>query len=79
MNTVYILEKGCYLRREGHSLKVIKDGSIVDHIPAEGLKKLLLVGYVSLSGPVLDFFNQQTGRNRLHHPHRKIQGTAGIG
>jgi CRISP-associated protein Cas1 len=55
MNTVYILEHGSYLRREGEALNVIKDGRTVDSIPADGLKKLILVGYVSLSGAVLDF------------------------
>ena len=55
MDTVYILEPGSYLRREGSSLKVLKDGGIIDQIPVDGLKRLMLVGYVSLSGAVLDF------------------------
>ncbi|MBU0699478.1 MAG: CRISPR-associated endonuclease Cas1 [Proteobacteria bacterium] len=55
MEIVYILEPGSYLRRDGAALKVLKDGSVIDQIPAEGLKRLMLVGYVSLSGQVLDF------------------------
>jgi len=55
LDTVYIMENGSYLRREGMALKVIKEGREIDHIPAVGLKKLILAGYVSLSGSVLDF------------------------
>lgn len=59
METAYILETGAYLRREGALLKVVKDGSTFDEIPADGLKRLILVGYVSLSGAVLDFLIQR--------------------
>jgi len=58
MESVYVLEPGSYLRREGISLKVVKEDRIIDHIPAEGLKRLMLIGYVSLSGGVLDFLIQ---------------------
>lgn len=59
MDTVYILEPGSYLRREGSSLKVLKEGAVINQIPVDGLKKLMLVGYVSLSGGVLDFLIKQ--------------------
>jgi CRISPR-associated protein Cas1 len=59
MDKVYILEPGSYLRREGVSLKVVKEGKTIQDIPAEGLKRLILVGYVSLSGGVLDFLIRQ--------------------
>jgi len=59
MDTVYILEPGSYLRRDGASLKVLKDGKVMDQVPVDGLKRLMLVGYVSLSGGVLDFLIQQ--------------------
>jgi len=55
MESVYVLEPGAYLRREGMTLKVVKGGKVIDQIPAEGLKRLILVGYISLSGGVLDF------------------------
>ncbi len=55
MESIYVLEPGAYLRREGNSLKVVKEGAVVDRIPAAGLKRLLLVGYVTLTGAVLDF------------------------
>jgi CRISP-associated protein Cas1 len=53
--SIYILEPGSYLRREGLALKVVKDGQTVENIPADGLKRLVLFGYVSLSGAVLDY------------------------
>jgi CRISPR-associated protein Cas1 len=34
---------------------VIKDGQFVENIPADGLKRLMLVGYISLTGAVPDF------------------------
>ena len=58
MESVYVLEPGSYLRREGLALKVVKDGETVETIPADGLKRLMLVGRISLSGAVLDFLIQ---------------------
>jgi CRISP-associated protein Cas1 len=58
MESVYVLEPGSYMRREGQSLKVVKDGETVETIPADGLKRLMLVGRISLSGAVLDFLIQ---------------------
>ncbi len=58
MDTVYIMEPGSYLRRQGSVLKVFKDGKVTDEVPVDGLKRLMLVGYVSLSGGVLDFLIQ---------------------
>jgi CRISP-associated protein Cas1 len=55
MEAVYVLEPGSYIRREGTSLKVVKGGKVLEQIPADGLKRLMLVGYVSLTGGVLDF------------------------
>ncbi|WP_373499154.1 CRISPR-associated endonuclease Cas1 [Desulfococcus sp.] len=55
MESLYVIEPGCYLRREGAALHVCKGKQVVDRIPADGLKKLTLVGYVSLTGGVLDF------------------------
>lgn len=58
MESIYVLETGAYLRREGRSLKVVKGEKVIEEIPVEGLKKLTLIGYVSLSGGVLDFLIQ---------------------
>ena len=59
MESIYVLEPGSYLRKDGTSLKVVKGGSVIDRIPADGLKRLMLIGYVSLSGGVLDFLIQR--------------------
>jgi len=55
METIYVMETGAYLRREGNAIRIMKGHRQVDRIPAQGLKKLILVGYVSLSSGVLDF------------------------
>lgn len=84
MEAVYVLEPGSYLRREGETLKVVKGKEVIQQIPASGLKKLTLVGYVSLSGAVLDFlirkrietvFMTPTGRFRARlalNEHRHV-------
>lgn len=84
MDSLYVLETGAYLRKDGDALKVVKGNRTVDRIPAEGLKRLMLMGYVSLSGPVLDFlinrrvetvFITPTGRYRARlmlDPHRHV-------
>ena len=58
MEAVYVLEPGSYLRKEGECLKVMKGSTVIDRIPAAGLKRLMLIGYVSLTGGVLDFLIQ---------------------
>ena len=55
MESLYVLEPGTFLRREGSSLKVMQGKKMVERIPAGDLKRLMLVGYVSLTGSVLDF------------------------
>ncbi len=55
METLYVLEPGSYIRKQGNALTVMRENRVKDHIPADGLKKLILVGYVTLSGPVLDY------------------------
>ncbi len=58
MEVIYVIQPGAYLRREGKCLKVIKGDSTLDEIPLEGLRKITLIGYVSLSGGLLDFLIQ---------------------
>ena len=53
--SVYVMETGSYLRREGETLKVVNGNVVTAHIPADGLKKLILIGYVSMSGQVVDY------------------------
>lgn len=58
MESVYILEPGAFIRKDGNSLKVVKGKSVVEEIPADNLKRMMLVGYVSLSSGVLDYLIQ---------------------
>ncbi len=53
--SLYIMEPGSYLRREGETLKVVNGDTVTAEIPANGLKKLILMGYVSMSGYVMDY------------------------
>ncbi len=55
MDSLYVLEQGTFLRREGAVFKVVKGKEVIDEFPAAGLKRLLLVGWVSLTGGVMDF------------------------
>jgi len=53
--SLYIMQPGSYLRREGETLKVVNSDTVTAQIATSGLKKLILVGHVSMSGYVLDF------------------------
>nr|WP_320012218.1 CRISPR-associated endonuclease Cas1 [uncultured Desulfobulbus sp.] len=55
MQTLYVLETGSYLRKEGETLVICKGKQRIETIPAAGLKQLALAGRASISGPVLDF------------------------
>jgi CRISPR-associated protein Cas1 len=55
MDSLYILESGSYIKKDGDCLKIMRDRTVLDTIPASGLKQLTLAGRSSLSGPVLDF------------------------
>ncbi|MEA1966992.1 MAG: CRISPR-associated endonuclease Cas1 [Thermodesulfobacteriota bacterium] len=55
METLYVVEPGSYVKKSGNALNIMKQGIVLETIPAIGLEKLVLSGYVSLSGPVMDF------------------------
>lgn len=78
MESVYVMEPGCYLRREGSALHVVKDGKVVDHIPAEGLKRLILVGYINLTGAVLDFLIRRQVETVFMTPTGRFRARLGI-
>ena len=85
MESMYVIEPGCTLRRTGGSINICKGKKVIRRIPADGLKKLMLVGYVSLTGNVMDFlinrrvetvFLTATGRFRARlgiDEHRHVQ------
>ncbi len=55
MESIYLIEPGCYLKKDGECLKIMKDRETIQTIPATGLEQLALAGRTSLTGPVLDF------------------------
>ena len=55
MDSLYIVEQGCYLRKDGESLKIMKGRKVIQNIPASGLRRLVIAGWNSLTGSVLDF------------------------
>jgi len=55
MQTLYVLETGSYLKKEGETLVIVNGKQRVETIPAAGLKQLTLAGRASISGAVLDF------------------------
>jgi len=59
METLYVIEQGSYLTRTGDCLNIMKQGTLLETIPARGLNKLILTGFVSLSGPVMDYLIQK--------------------
>ncbi len=61
MQRVYVLDKGNYLRKSGPNLALYKDRRLVEEIPGAGLEQLVLMGYTSLTGGVIDFLI----RNRI--------------
>ncbi len=85
MESVYVVEPGCYLRRSGAAIHICRGKEILQKVPGNGLKKLMLVGYVSLTGNVMDFlisrrvetvFLTKTGRFRARlgiDEHRHVE------
>ncbi len=55
MHSLYILQQGAYLRKDGDTLRIEKNGQLLETIPATGLSQLALAGRASISGAVLDF------------------------
>ncbi len=76
--TVYVMEPGSYLRRDGGTLKVVKGDIVLDHIPARDLKRLILVGYVSLTGSVLDFLIQNRIETVFMTPTGRFRARLGL-
>ncbi len=55
MDSLYVLESGSFIRKDGDCLKIMRGKSVLETIPASGLQQLTLAGRASLSGAVLDF------------------------
>jgi len=54
MKRVYVLTPGTYLRKRGDNLCLIQEGKVVDEVGFHNLTQLILIGYISLSGAVLN-------------------------
>lgn len=54
MKRFYILTQGCYLRKEGSVLKVMRGNNVLEEVSLEDLEQLTIVGRSSISGAVLD-------------------------
>jgi len=78
MESLYITEPGCYLRRDGRSINILKKRQIIERIPADGLKKILLVGYVSLTGGVMDFLIKNRVETVFLTPTGRFRARLGI-
>lgn len=78
MESIYVLEPGSYLRREAGTLKVVKDDTVIDQIPAADLKKLILVGRVSLTGALLDFLIQNRVETVFMTPTGRFRARLGL-
>jgi CRISPR-associated protein Cas1 len=78
METIYILEPGCYVRREAGALCVVKERRIIDRIPAEGLKRLILVGNMNLTSGVLDFLIRRRVETVFMTPTGRFRARLGI-
>ena len=78
MEAVYVMEPGSYIRREAGTLCVVKEGRIIDRVPAEGLKRLILVGRVNLTGAVLDFLIQRRVETVFMTPTGRFRARLGI-
>ncbi len=58
METLYVVEQGSYIKKSGNSLNIMKNGSLIESLPARDLSRLILTGNISLTGPVMDFLIQ---------------------
>ncbi|MEW6665759.1 MAG: CRISPR-associated endonuclease Cas1 [Thermodesulfobacteriota bacterium] len=78
MESIYVLEPGSYLRREANTLLVVREGAVVEQIPAADLKKLILVGRVSLTGGLLDFLIQNRVETVFMTPTGRFRARLGL-
>ncbi|MDD2919537.1 CRISPR-associated endonuclease Cas1 [Rhodoferax sp.] len=53
--TLYLLQQGCQLRKDGEQLCVTKDGATLSQIPAHLLDLVLIYGHNQITTPALQF------------------------
>mgnify|MGYP006275830435 CR=1 FL=1 len=74
MQNVYILEQGSYLRKNGDCLTMHKDGRRVQDIPLKDMNQLVLCGYASLSGAVIDVLVRNRVETVFVDPRGRFKG-----
>jgi len=78
MQRVYVLEQGSYLRKTGPNLALFKEGKMIEEIPGSGLQQLVLMGYTSLSGGVIDFLIRNRVETVFLSPRGAFRGRLNI-
>lgn len=78
MEAVYILEPGSYIRRRDNCLHIVKAQQVISQIPCQDLKRLILVGFINLTGAVLDFLIQHKIETVFMTPTGRFRARLGI-
>jgi CRISPR-associated protein Cas1 len=56
MESVYIMEPGSFIRKNGGEFSIVKNGAVLNTIPSSNIKRVVLAKGVSLTSAVLDYF-----------------------
>ncbi|MDR1531491.1 MAG: CRISPR-associated endonuclease Cas1 [Clostridiales bacterium] len=54
METLYVSQENCAVKREGEHLKLVRSGEVLANVPLNNLKTLVLFDSVSITAPALD-------------------------
>ncbi|MDR1193118.1 MAG: CRISPR-associated endonuclease Cas1 [Peptococcaceae bacterium] len=54
METLYISQEKCSVRREGEHLQIVRSGEVLTNVPLPGLKTIVVFDSVSVTAPALD-------------------------
>jgi CRISPR-associated protein Cas1 len=76
--TLYVLEAGAWLKKDGGSLVVIKGKTEIDRIPGHGLKRLILMGRVSMTSGVVDFLLENQVETVFASPSGRFRARLGV-
>ncbi|MGM0609310.1 MAG: CRISPR-associated endonuclease Cas1, partial [Candidatus Muiribacteriota bacterium] len=56
MESIYIMEPGSYIKKQGGEFTIVKKGVVLDTIPSANIKRVVVAKGVSLTSAVLDYF-----------------------
>lgn len=77
-DTVYVLETGAWLKKDGGSLAVLKGSTVIDRIPGHGMKRLILMGRVSMTSGVVDFLMENKVETVFASPSGRFRARLGV-